>query len=84
MMKNGMISALQWLGFWRNLMSKENKTSLTPEERITVAWAHYVKGIHQHTLAAIFNVNAGRVAEACVAVRNAVEGGRGESNGTSQ
>jgi len=61
---------------------KESKTALTPEERITVAWAYYVKGIHQHTLAALFNVNAGRIAEACVAIRAAAENPKGNSNGS--
>ena len=52
----------------------ENKTALTFEEKITVAWAHYVKGYPQHDLAAIYNVNAGRVAEACTAIRDALKG----------
>lgn len=50
------------------------KTALTFEEKVTVAWAHYVKGYPQHDLAALYNVNAGRVAEACVAVREALGG----------
>lgn len=55
----------------------EPKTALTFEERITVAWGHYVKGINQHTLAALFNVNAGRVAEACTAIKAAAENPKG-------
>ena len=77
-----MQSAQLWPGSKRRLSVKETKTALTPEERITVAWAHYVKGIHQHTLAALFNVNAGRVAEACVAIRTAADNPRGGSNGS--
>jgi len=52
-------------------MSSANKTSLTFEEKITVAWAHYVRGINQHDLAALYNVNPGRVAEACGAIATA-------------
>jgi len=56
------------------MTDKQNKTALTFEEKITVAWSHYVKGYPQHDLAAMFNVNAGRVAEACTAVRDALGG----------
>ena len=57
----------------RNHISEgQSKTALTFEEKITVAWAHYVKGYPQHDLAAIYNVNGGRVAEACAAIRDAV------------
>ena len=48
------------------------KATLTTEEKITVAWAHYVKGINQDTLAQLFNVNQGRVNEACKAIYAAV------------
>jgi hypothetical protein len=51
-----------------------DKTSLTFEEKITAAWAHYVKKHNQHDIAALMNVNPGRVAEACVAVRDALKG----------
>ena len=56
------------------MTDKPTKTALPFEEKITVAWAHYVKGYPQHDLAAIYNVNAGRVAEACTAIRDAVKG----------
>ena len=51
---------------------KISKTQLTAEEKITVSWAHLVKGVDQHTLAAMYNVNPGRVAEAIAAVRDVV------------
>lgn len=54
------------------MTNAQNKTALTFEEKITVAWAHYVKGYPQHDLAAIYNVNAGRVAEACTTIRDAL------------
>lgn len=44
------------------------RTSLTFEEKITVAWAHYVRGIAQQDLAALYNINQGRISEACKAV----------------
>lgn len=56
------------------MIDKAGKTALTFEEKITVAWAHYVKGYPQHDLAAMYNVNAGRVAEACTAIRDALKG----------
>lgn len=56
------------------MTDKTGKTALTFEEKITVAWAHYVKGYPQHDLAAMYNVNAGRVAEACTAIRDALKG----------
>jgi len=49
------------------------KRSLTFEEKITAAWAHYVKGIDQHTLAAIYSVNPGRISEACKSVATALD-----------
>lgn len=48
-------------------MIKTPKTQLTPEEAIEVAYWHHVRGYPQHDLAALFHVNAGRVAEACKA-----------------
>ena len=33
------------------------RTSLTFEEKVTVAWAHYVRGIAQQDLAALYNIN---------------------------
>lgn len=51
---------------------KDKKTSLTFEEKITAAWAYHVKGIDQHTIAAMYGVNGGRVAEACKLVETAL------------
>lgn len=51
---------------------KDKKTSLTFEEKITAAWAYHVKGIDQHTIAAMYGVNGGRVAEACKLVEMAL------------
>jgi hypothetical protein len=50
----------------------ERKTSLTNEEKIKVAFFHLVKGYPQHDLAALFEVNAGRVAEAVTTIRTAL------------
>lgn len=63
---------------------KDKKTSLTFEEKITAAWAYHVKGIDQHTIAAMYGVNGGRVAEACKLVETAlnnpawIDGGKNE------
>ena len=46
-------------------------SGLTFEQKITAAWAYHVKGVDQHTLAALYGVNQGRIAEACKAVDNA-------------
>ena len=46
--------------------------SLTFEQKVTAAWAYHVKGVDQHTLAALYGVNQGRIAEACKAVENAI------------
>ena len=46
---------------------------LTPDQKMTAAWAYHVKGVDQHTLAAIYGVNQGRVAEACKAGAIAIE-----------
>jgi hypothetical protein len=46
-----------------------SKKSLTPEEKLTVAYAHIVHGVKQHVLAMIYGVNSGRIAEAVIAVR---------------
>jgi len=48
----------------------EPKTSLTFEEKITCAFMHYVRGIAQQDIAIMMGgVNAGRVNEACLAIR---------------
>jgi len=45
---------------------------LTFEQKISAAWAYHVKGVDQHTLAALYSVNQGRIAEACKAVKEAL------------
>ena len=47
-------------------------SSLTFEQKITAAWAYHVKGVDQHTLAALYGVNQGRISEACKAVETAL------------
>jgi hypothetical protein len=52
----------------------ERKTALTFEEKITAAHLHYVQGVDQHVIAfAMGGVNPGRVNEACVTIREALE-----------
>lgn len=41
---------------------------LTFEQQISAAWAYHVKGVDQHTLAALYGVNQGRISAACKAV----------------
>lgn len=54
---------------------QDHKTALTPAEKLRVAVAVLVDGFDQHKVAALMGVNPGRVAEAVVAVRNAIEPG---------
>lgn len=54
-------------------MKLPHKTALAPDEKLRVAFAHMVLGVDQHTLAAMYGVNSGRVAEAVTAVRQALE-----------
>jgi len=49
----------------------ENKTSLTPREKIKAAYAYEIMGIAQHDIAALFEVNQGRVADAIKAILHA-------------
>lgn len=49
----------------------KRKSHLTPDEKLRVAHAHLVNGVNQHDLAALMNVNPGRIAEAITAVRAA-------------
>lgn len=51
----------------------EHKTALSPAERLRVAVAVLVDGYDQHRIAALMGVNPGRVAEAVVAVRRAID-----------
>jgi hypothetical protein len=46
---------------------------LSFDEQIIVAYAHYVRGVEQQVLAAIFCVNHGRVSEACKAIKDVIE-----------
>ena len=50
-----------------------SKTALTFEEKVTAAWMHHVHGVDQHIIAMAMGVNMGRVNEACVAVRKALD-----------
>ena len=49
------------------------KTALTFEERIKAAYLHYVRGVMMQDIAVAYEVNLGRVSEACYAVRLAAE-----------
>ena len=51
----------------------QHKTALTPQEKLRIAVAVLVEGVPQHVIAALFGVNPGRVAEAVVAIRRAIE-----------
>ena len=50
----------------------KDKTALTSEEKLKAAYFHIVRGVDQHVLADMFNVNPGRIAEAVSAVRVAI------------
>jgi hypothetical protein len=52
---------------------QERKTSLTFQEKITAAHLHFVQGVDQHVIAFAIGVNQGRVNEACMAIREALE-----------
>lgn len=54
-------------------MADQNRTTLTFEEKIIVAWSYHVRGISQQDLAGIFNINSGRISEACKAVEKALK-----------
>jgi len=49
-----------------------SKTALTPLEKLKAAYFYEVRGVAQHVLADMFEVNAGRIAEAITDVRKAV------------
>ncbi len=49
------------------------KTDLTPVERLCVAYLHYARGIEQQDLAVAYNVNGGRISEACTALYKAAQ-----------
>jgi len=54
----------------------ESKKSLTPEEVLIVAHGVMTFGIAQHHLAGLYGVDSGRIAEAVVAMRWAMENHR--------
>ena len=54
-------------------MMKEHRTSLTSQEKLRVAVAVLIEGVPQHIIAALMGVNQGRINEAVVAVRKAIE-----------
>jgi hypothetical protein len=51
----------------------EYKTALTPNERIKAAYLYHIRGIPMHDIAVAFEVNHGRVAEACTAIWEAAK-----------
>lgn len=57
-------------------MKQSAPRDLSPVERIRVAFLHYVRGIPQDTLAAAFDVNQGRINEACLAIHKAASAPR--------
>lgn len=52
----------------------DRKTALTFEEEITSAFMHYVRKIDQQDIAMVYGVNIGRVNEACLTVKHALNG----------
>lgn len=50
----------------------EPKTVLTPVEKLKAAYAYEVLGVEQHIIAALYGINAGRIAEAIAEVRKAL------------
>lgn len=56
-----------------NGWATERKKDLTPQEVLMVAHAHLVGGIDQHALSSMYSINPGRIAEACVVMREAAE-----------
>lgn len=58
----------------------QHKTALTPQEKLRIAVAVLVEGVPQHVIAALFGVNPGRVAEAVVAIKKAIENDAVRSN----
>lgn len=52
----------------------DRNAALTFEQQVTAAFVHYVRGVEQQDIAMLFSTNIGRVNEACVAVRRALNG----------
>ena len=57
----------------KSTLYEEHKTTLTPGERLRVAVAVLLDGMDQHKVAAMMGVNPGRVNEAVMAVRRAID-----------
>jgi len=56
------------------MVSSDRKTALTPEEKITAAFMHYVRKVDQQDIAIMLGgVNGGRVNEACLDIAIAVK-----------
>jgi hypothetical protein len=55
------------------------KTALTAREKLKAAYLHEVRGIDQHVLADIFEVNVGRINEAIMEVRKAINSEEAEN-----
>lgn len=55
-------------------LKPNNPRSLSFEDKVKVAWAYHVEKIPQQTLAALYGVNSGRIAEACATVKEALKG----------
>jgi hypothetical protein len=51
----------------------DHKTALTPAEKLRCAVAVLLDGFDQHRVAALMGVNPGRVNEAVMAVRQAID-----------
>lgn len=49
----------------------KEKTDLEFHEKVSCVWAHFIKGVDQHTLAGMYGVNSGRVADAITAAKEA-------------
>jgi hypothetical protein len=43
----------------------ERKTALTPEEKITAAFMHFVRQVEVQDIAMMYGINMGRVSDAC-------------------
>lgn len=48
-----------------------SKTDLTTREKIKVVYFYFIRGVAQHVLADMFEVNAGRIAEVIATARQA-------------
>lgn len=46
---------------------------LTPNQRIEVAYMHFVLGLEQQAIAGVMRINSGRINEACKAIKEAAD-----------